>query len=324
MNHEFSMGEIQVAEPGTGGGSGDSDEVPLYYTNGSDPTYSIVCTERYTPPCSGKNGLFANVPIPNGAYASSDNDHHASVIVGSTKQIYEYDFWEFNCYAKPSHSIRKRSDSSGKCRGTTYPVSGGGTVYVSYGSACNASSFANGGTCWGSANAAGVPEQPGLLDPRELTEGAIEHVLYVAVGCPNGKYIWPAHVSDGYPKNCKVKGGPAEGERIWLDLTESQIDQLGDPTWATAILHAMHDYGLFVVGTAGDFNQPWGFDALDSATFTYMGETDPWATFFDGIGCQAPSNPCGYAENASHLQIPLTGVSQSDIRIVCPGCRKKT
>lgn len=310
MNGKFSMGEIEVAEPGTGGGRAESGEFAIYFTNGRDPAYSIICTEPYKPACSE---LFPEVPIPNGAYASSDRDHHASVIVQSSAQTYEYDFWEFNCYAKASRSMGK---SKGKCTGTTDPVSGGGTVYVAYGSNCNANSFADGGTCYGSAVAAGVPTQPGLLDARELTAAQIRHVLFVSVGCPNGKHVWPADVSDGYPTSCHVKGGPAEGERVWLDLTNSQIDQLGDPKWAKPILHAMHNYGLFVVDTAGSFAEPWAFYALDSATFTYIGETDPWATFLDGIGCQARSNPCGYAKKTSHLPIPLTGIKQSDIHIV--------
>jgi hypothetical protein len=158
--------------------------------------------------------------------------------------------------------------------------------------------------------------QPGLLDPRELTADQIKHVLYVAVGCPDGNHVWPADRSDGYPKNCSVKGGPAEGKRVWLDLTNSQIDHLSDPKWAKAILHAMHKYGFFIVDTAGDFKQPWNFYALDSATFTYIGKPDPWATFLDDIGCQARSNPCGYSKNASHLAIPLTGISKDDIHIV--------
>ena len=305
MHGRFSMGIIQVAKPGTGGGEAQSDEVPLYYTNGNAPGYAITCTKRYTPRC---NLLFPSASIPGGAYASADVDHHASVIVRSAAQpTYEYDFWEFNC---PPTQRR------GKCIGRTTPVRGGGTVYVSYGGACDASSYANRGTCHGSAVAAGVPAQPGLLDPRELSAGRIKHVLYVAVGCPNGNHVWPAHVGDGYPKNCHVAGGPAEGKLAWLSLTDSQIDQLSDPKWAKAILHAMHDYGFMVIDTAGDFKQPWNFYGLDSATFTYIGETDPWATFFNSIGCRAPSNPCGYSKNASHLPIPLRGIRQSDIRVV--------
>ena len=306
MRHRFSMGIIQVAEPGTGGGEAQSDEIPIYYTKGGSPHYLIDCTKRYTPRCSR---LFPEVPIPNGAYASADKDHHASVILRSQGQTYEYDFWEFNC---PPNTGRQH----GKCIGTTTPVRGGGTVLVSYGGACNANSYADAGTCTGSAIAAGVPPQAGVLDPRALSAGPIKHVLYVAIGCPNGHFVWPAHVGDGYPKNCQVPGGPPEGKRIWLDLTDSAIGRLSDPRWAKVILHAMHHYGFFVVDTAGDFKQPWNFYGLDSATFTYLGETDPWATFFTSIGCDAHSNPCGYSKNASHLPIPIRGISQSNIHII--------
>jgi hypothetical protein len=323
MAGTFSMGELQIKQPGTTPGPGAADEVPTYYTNGSDPGYSITCTENYTPPCTGSGGLFPTVSIPNGAYASGDSDHHASVIVQSTSQTYEYDFWEFNCYGSGagSRSVHKRLAPSGKCTGTTYPVYGGGGLTVSYGSACNANSFANRGTCRGSAVAAGVPTQPGLLDPRELTAANIDHTLYVAVGCPNGNHTWPADNSDGYSSgNCNVAGGPGEGERIWLGLSNSKIDKLGDPAWATTILHAMHKYGFFIIDTAGDFNEPWDFYGLDSATFTYINETDPWDTFFLNIGCNVPSNPCGFSNGASHLPIPLNGISQSDIHIVCSIC----
>ncbi len=231
MNGSFSMGELQEAQPGTNG-QGQDDTDPIYYATQSDPTYNIRCS-KYNG-CSFLSGVA--IHIPNGAHASIDTDHHASVIELWTGT--EYDFWEFNDH--------------GTGKGTTDAVYGGGALSVGFGELCRTNSLQNHGRCLGGANEAALPYQPGLLDPREIVAGKIAHTIYVGTRCPSPRYVWPAGQSGG-----RCPSGPAEGERIWLDLTDAQIDALPDHAWAKTLLHEMHDYGSTRRSVRRSFLRTW-------------------------------------------------------------------
>lgn len=288
MNGSFSMGEIQEAEPGTKG-QGQDDTAPIYYATRKDPTYTVRCSQFGG--CDFLNGV--SIHIPNGAHASIDGDHHATVIERWAGT--EYDFWEFNDH--------------GTGKGTTIPVHGGGALSVGFGELCTTKSLQNHGRCQGSANEAALPFQPGLLDPREIVAGKIEHTLYVGTGCPSPKYVWPAAQSGG-----RCLSGPAEGERIWLDLTDAAIDALPDHKWAKTLLHQMHDYGFMVDDSAG--SSPWDPEGVDNATFTIIGQKRAWNAFFTEVRHEGDGNEIHWGDNASHLPIPTTGIAQSNIRIV--------
>ena len=171
MNASFSMGEIQEAQPGTNG-QGQDDTDPIYYASQSDPTYTVSCSQFGG--CSFLSGI--PIHIPNGALASIDSDHHATVIEPWAGT--EYDFWQFNDY--------------GTGTGTTSPVYGGGALSVGFGDLCTTTSLQNQGRCQGGANGAATPMQPGMLDPREIFPGKIEHTVYVGI-------VWPSPQSIGRP-----------------------------------------------------------------------------------------------------------------------------
>ncbi len=288
MNGSFSMGELQEAQPGTNG-QGQDDTDPIYYATQSDPTYAVRCS-KYNG-CSFLSGV--SIHIPNGAHASIDSDHHATVIelwAGT-----EYDFWEFNDH--------------GSGRGTTTPVYGGGALSVGFGGLCKTYSLQNHGRCQGGANEAGLPYQPGLLDPREIVAGRINHTIYAGTRCPSPRYVWPAAESGG-----RCPSGPAEGERIWLDLTDSAIDALPDHAWAKTLLHQMHDYGFMIDDSAG--SSPWVPEAVDNATFTIVGQQPAWNAFFTQVENEGDAGQIHWGDNASHLAIPTAGIRQSNIHIV--------
>lgn len=288
MNGSFSMGEIQEAEPRTKG-EGQDDTDPIYYATQSDPTYNVSCSQFGG--CHFLSGV--SIHIPNGAHASIDSDHHASVIelwAGT-----EYDFWEFNDH--------------GTGKGTTTPIHGGGALSVGFAELCTKKSLQNHGRCEGSANEAALPYQPGLLDPREIVAGKIAHTIYVGTGCPSPQYVWPAAKSGG-----RCPSGPAEGELIWLDLTDAAIDALPDHKWAKTLLHQMHDYGFMVDDSAG--STPWVLQGLDNATFTIVGQKPGWNAFFTEVEREGDGNKIGWSHDASHLDIPTTGIKQSNIHIV--------
>lgn len=290
MNGSFSMGEIQEAQPGTNG-QGEAGTDPVYYATQSDPTYTVRCTNYGG--CPFFSGV--SIHIPNGAHASIDVDHHATVIelwAGT-----EYDFSQFNDH--------------GTGTGTTTPLYGGGALSVGFGGLCRTNSLQNHGRCQGGANEAAVPMQPGRLDPREIVAGTIKHTVYIGVICPSPQYVWPAAQSGG-----RCPSGPAEGERVWLDLSNSAIDALPDHTWVKTLLHQMHDYGLMVTDSTGSSPTPWGFSGLDNATFTIVGEQPAWNAFFTEVENEGDANKINWGDNASHLDIPTTGIRQSNIHIV--------
>ncbi len=289
MNGTFSLAEIQEAEPGTNG-QGQSDTDPIYFATASDPTYSVTCS------LFGGCGFLSGVPIniPNGAHASIDGDHHATVINLSAGT--EFDFWEFNDH--------------GTGQGTITPVSGGGSLSVGFADQCTTTSLENNGRCKGGAIESNVPLQTGMLDPREIVAGSIAHAVYVGLKCPSPKFVWPAAGSNG-----TCLSGPEYGERIWLDLTDAEINALPDHAWVKTLLHQMHDYGLMPATRCGGCS-PWTLLGLDNATFTIVGEQPAWNAFFTEVENEGDGGKIGWGDNASHLYIPTTGITQSNIHIV--------
>ena len=154
-----------------------------------------------------------------------------------------------------------------------------------------------------------LPYQPGLLDPREIVAGKIRHTFFAGTHCPSPLFVWPAAQSGG-----RCSTGPAEGERIWLDLTDAQINKLPDHTWAKTLLHQMHDYGMMIDDSAG--SSPWVPEGLDNATFTIVGQQPAWNAFFTEVENEGDGDKIGWGDNSSHLPIPTTGITQSNIHIV--------
>jgi hypothetical protein len=288
----FGLGEVQEAQPGTNG-KGQTDTFPLYYASQSDPSYSVTC-DMYGG-CS--SFMPSAVHIPNGARASIDVDHHASVI--ELWAGLEIDFYQFN--------------DGGTGVGTTTPVSGGGSLSAAFAAVCQPTSLANQGRCPGSAVAAAVPVQPGVIDPHEWIKGNIGHTIYVSIPCPSPGYIWPAAESDG---QCST--GPLDGERIWLDLSDKRISRLPAKHWEKVLLHEMHHYGLMVVDSVsnGPGIEPWNLYGIDNETMTLWGKRAPWTSFFTMVTKEGDGNALDYADNASHLAIPTAGIKQKNIHIV--------
>jgi hypothetical protein len=121
--------------------------------------------------------------------------------------------------------------------------------------------------------------------------------------------VWPAARSSG-----RCSSGPLDGELVWLDLSDAQIDALPDHTWAKTLLHQMHDYGFMVDGSTS--SSPWVLEALDNATFTIVGEKPGWDAFFTEVENEGDGDKIGWGDNSSHLPIPKTGIKQSNIHIV--------
>jgi hypothetical protein len=267
----LDLGDIYQGYPG-------DNDFPVYYASASDPLYTVSCE-------GGCGTGTISVRIPNGAYASAGSDHHLDVISLATGV--ETSFWEFN------------DNHTGT--GTTNPVSGGGSISSGSGGVCTITAFAgNVNSCANSSEGSGLPQQPQILDPREILAGNISHTLYVALGCGQKNFTFPAKYSDGY-----CAAGPKYGQRLWLDLTDAQINALGDPAWATTMLHAMHHYGWVVSDNNGG-SSGVDFAELGSASFTLWGLADPWKAFWAATG------------TGDYVTIPTRGISASNVHVLAP------
>ena len=100
------------------------------------------------------------------------------------------------------------------------------------------------------ASASGMPIFPGIIRYDEVSSGAIDHVLRVAVPKTNHAYVWPARANG----NQYDSSYPPMGQRYRL---KASFDTSGYPPQAKIVLEALKKYGMMVSennGDAGDFN----------------------------------------------------------------------
>lgn len=284
----FAMGQIQQRQPGTAGTSGIAGSWPVFWSSTNDPVYSFSC--------DGVGQLCpSSLQMPPFTRGAGTTDHHAVIIEPNNVECL---FEQFN--------------DGGSGTGTFNPL-WGQTAVSAKGGGCTSSltMYANGGvctTCRGMATH--MPIQPGLLDPQEIINGSINHAIAVAVYCPSSAFYWPAAASDG---PCPT--GPAEGERLWLNLTDAQINALGRCSWEATLLHQMHHYGLIITDTSGG-PQPWNYYSYDDMTQMVWGGAGNWTAFFNWLTTSCPSAAPNFSSGASHLQLTTTGLSANNIVVV--------
>ncbi len=142
-------------------GTGDDWNHPIYYSDSSDPLYTVHCINSSQWGACEVEG--AKIHIPGPARAAGGADAHLAVIDKAAGM--EYDFWQV---------LQK--------------LSGGGTLTATYGG-----KTAIGGDGLGSqATAAGFGLAAGVIRPAELEAGNIDHALFMVVDCTNGTSVWPA------------------------------------------------------------------------------------------------------------------------------------
>jgi hypothetical protein len=234
------------------GGAGTSADWghPLYYSQPSDPVYTVHCTESWG--TCDVEGI--QLQIPNAAKPAGAGDAHMAVI--DQRGRWEYDFWQIK--RKPA---------------------GGGTLVVSWG----------GRTRIGTPDADGLGAKAtashfglaaGIIRPEELVAGKINHALFMTVKCTNGTSVWPA--GSGTGRSCSQMGlsnanAPAMGAHVYLDVPLTRIRALAIPYWKKAILIAMARYGMYVGDTGSDYTG-WTIQIESGSSYTNFGLPDPWAT----------------------------------------------
>ncbi len=211
--------------------------LPYYFAKTSDPLVTINCTASFGT-CSLQGKRFY---VPAKAAYAQNNDHHMVVVQPSGLEL---DVWEWGQSFK-SGTVQNPPWHNGE----QVNIGWGGLADLTHGTGWDS---ANGGlTAGGSDGLAGTVREP------ELASGQIRHALTANTFCsPTSDYVYPAvHASN--QQNCHgLHLAPnqivAMGSRLWLDLSDSQIDSLAHFNSAQkTVLRALHEYGAFVNDNSG-------------------------------------------------------------------------
>jgi hypothetical protein len=98
-----------------------------------------------------------------------------------------------------------------------------------------------------SADAAGLPILPGLVQFEEVRAGAIEHALRFTAEPTQGAFVWPARHEASSDTNPKL---PPLGQRFRL---KAEFDVEGFSSENITILNALKTYGMFLADNGGDW-----------------------------------------------------------------------
>jgi len=115
---------------------------------------------------------------------------------------------------------------------------------------------------WTSADAAGLPILPGLVQYGEVAAGHIDHAIRITAPRTRDAYVWPARHSASDSTDASL---PAMGQRFRL---KSSVDISRFPPQARVVAQALKEYGAILAdnGSAwylsGTEDNHWDNDAL--------------------------------------------------------------
>jgi hypothetical protein len=188
--------------------------VPLYSAGPGTPRRRV----RLTAPWRPRNAML-RVPLPANASPDPSSDGHLAVIDRQTGC--EYDFWQF----------RRTRRGYAATWGNAINVDGSGVYPRGY-----------------SARGSGFALTAGVVLPRELVRGRIDHALLLSYpGTRSGGPVHPATESDGRTRG---RGALPEGARLQLDPS-LDLDTLGLQGYERTIARALQVYGAIVGDTGG-------------------------------------------------------------------------
>ncbi len=247
------FGEMNKFSGGSALG-GDDWNHPIYFSDSSDPLYTVHCA--YSADWGACEVEGEQIHIPAAARPAGGGDAHLAVIDKASGT--EYDFWQ----------VRSKPAS-------------GGILVVSYGGQTSVSDDGLGSK----ATAASFGLAAGVIRPSELEAGSIDHALFMVVKCTNGTAVWPAPPT-GTGTSCSSRGlsnsgAPAMGQHYFLAMSDAEIAALDRPAWTKTILRAMARYGMFVGDTGGI---SWGIQFESGTSQTSFGYEDPWVRLGKQLG----------------------------------------
>jgi hypothetical protein len=111
-----------------------------------------------------------------------------------------------------------------------------------------------------SADAAGLPVLPGLVNFNEVASGAMDHAIRFTAQCTQESYLWPARHEAGQDSpNC-----PPMGARFRLNAAFT-LPASTCSTFCQTVLTTMKTYGLILA----DNGSNWFFQGTADARWTY-------------------------------------------------------
>jgi hypothetical protein len=173
-------------------------------------------------------------PLSSSTPFESGSDRHAIMVNPSTCTLYE--LWKTRYHSKKTSTA------------------GSGAIW-------NLESDALRPAGWTSADAAGLPILPGLVDYDEVSSGFMEHAIRFTAECTQQSYIWPARHEAGQPNDdC-----PPMGARFRLSadftLPSSQCS-----TMCQTVITTMKTYGLILADNGSNWYFQGTADTRWSAT----------------------------------------------------------
>ncbi len=217
---------------------------PIYFADPSDPLYAIDTTHN-DPDSRAQDGR--QVRMPAGAEPSQESDGVMWIVDQESGWINQVQ------RAAPDHSAQVISS------------------WKSYRFRLEGNGFPD--------TVTGAPTGIQPIRPEELAAGSVNHTMSMGARCLSGHPVAPYDQSLTIGKTCAGDTHPATtrlsmGNVVFLDMSHSQIDALGVPTWQEAILKGLADHGA-VVGLNG--GSAWSFKFENPIDRTSLGKPDPYA-----------------------------------------------
>jgi hypothetical protein len=270
---------------------------PFYFSDPSDPLYTIDCHFNGPPPKWGHcplQGMQIHIP----AYARRENsddgpfpwssDHHLAII-DPTSGI-EFDMW-----------------------GASQPGGSGGTLLIGWGGLGPRSGL---GVKTFGATQSQFALTIGMVRAADLKAGSIPHALQMAIPCATGTGVYPAAVPSDFECAPDTVAPPYYGMRMQLDMSDAEIEALNAPAYVKTVYLALAHYGAFVsdTGTVDSI----GFETEGGLSYTQLGLPDPWAALAQQYGIKPePPEPDPLA--AYRFSLDVSGVDlKSRLRIIAP------
>ena len=218
--------------------SQDSSDPPLgeLTRGGASLAVTIVCDEAaWGPYVCGAHGISnKTIDVPANMMPAGNSDHHYSFNDDAAQK--EYDFWFVQ----------------------NVPTAAGQKVHIGAGGVCDWSG--DGTNCSGS-NATNIAGSLGSITEADFARGesgphgSFGHAISFAALCADPSYVYPASASDGSNTNgssaCAghtgAHGRPPEGTRVYLDMSDDQVNAMNLPAYAKAwwrTLDREHQGGL--------------------------------------------------------------------------------
>ncbi len=210
---------------GPAGGGQQPYGIPWEVVSPSQPLVSVGFTYS-SESNKGPYPLSASTPIEGGS------DRHAIMVHPSTCKLYEL----FNTHYAPGN-------------GST---AGSGAIWTLTSNALRRAG-------WTSADAAGLPILPGLVNYDEVKSGAIKHAIRVTANCTSRAYVWPARHQAGQASSSCPPMGTRFRLRASFNLPGAQCG-----ADCQTVLRAMKAYGLILADNGSD----WFFTGTSDARWT--------------------------------------------------------